>query len=368
MKRTCGNKQNVVCPHHAVARIDGCPFHDRQNIPLHTLARNIRPVSALASCNLVDFIQEDNSICLHALHSCARHLIHVDQASFFFLNQIIEGFGDFHLPFLGGSAKDIRQNILQIDVHLLRALSGDDSELGRIAFARLQFHHPFIQLAFPELLPQLLPRACVALRTGQRQLSFAVGLLHLRRRRKQQIQQALLGILLCLVFHLFQSLFAHHVDGNLHQVADHRLHVAPHIAHFGELAGFHLQKRRVRQLGQPAGNFRLAHAGRSNHDDVLRHDVIGQIGRQLLPARPIPQRHSHGALGCPLTHHMLVQLGHNLPWRQLFQHNLLIVCHCRQRNRHKFPITGPVFRRLGPQLLNRNLVVGVNADLAGNPK
>ena len=45
-----------------------------------------------------------------------------------------------------------------------------------------------------------------------------------------------------LVLHLFHLFRLHHADGGLHQVADHRLHVPAHVAHFGEFGRFHLDK------------------------------------------------------------------------------------------------------------------------------
>ena len=36
------------------------------------------------------------------------------------------------------------------------------------------------------------------------------------------------------VLHLAHALVSHHPDGDLHQVADHRLDIAPHVSHLGE--------------------------------------------------------------------------------------------------------------------------------------
>ena len=38
---------------------------------------------------------------------------------------------------------------------------------------------------------------------------------------------------------------------------------------------------------EAAGDLGLADAGRANHEDVLRRDVLGEIRRELLPPRPI---------------------------------------------------------------------------------
>src|SRR5579863_2172562 len=123
----------------------------------------------------------------------------------------------------------------------------------------------------------------------------------------------------------FQFLFPYHLDRDFHQIADHRLHVASHISHFSELRSFHLQKRRIRQLRQPARDFRLPHAGRADHDDVLGDHFFGQLRRQFLPPHAIAQSDRHCALRVFLSHHMLVQLRDDLAWRELVQRNLLFV-------------------------------------------
>ena len=128
-------------------------------------------------------------------------------------------------------------------------------------------------------------------------------------RRQQNIEQPLFGIQLGLVGNIFQLLFAHHVDGDLDQVADHRFHVAAHVADLGELRSFHFHEGRIRQLRQAARDFGFAHAGGPDHDDVLGDDFFGQFGRQLLPAHAIAQRDGDGALGVVLADDVFVELG-----------------------------------------------------------
>jgi hypothetical protein len=84
------------------------------------------------------------------------------------------------------------------------------------------------------------------------------------------------------------------------QIADHRFDVASHIAHFGELAGFHFQKRRIGQLRQPPRQFRFAHAGRPNHQDVLGHDLFRHFRVELLAADAVAQSNGDGLLGVAL--------------------------------------------------------------------
>ena len=104
---------------------------------------------------------------------------------------------------------------------------------------------------------------------------------------QQEIEQAIFRVLRRLVFHLEQPLFAHHFDTELDEVAHHRLDIAPDVADFGELGGFDLEKGRLRQPREPAGDLGLAHAGGTNHQDVLGCDFIRELGRELLPPSPV---------------------------------------------------------------------------------
>jgi hypothetical protein len=59
--------------------------------------------------------------------------------------------------------------------------------------------------------------------------------------------------------------------------------------------------RRRRDLG-------LAHAGRPDHQDVLRIDLLAQVIAQLLAPPAVPERHGHGALGVLLPDDEAVEL------------------------------------------------------------
>ena len=145
-------------------------------------------------------------------------------------------------------------------------------------------------------------------------LSLVLGL-----RRHQQIEQALFGVALGAVGHFVQPLLAHHVDGDVHQVADHRFDVAADVADFGELAGLHFQKRRIGELGQAPRELGFADAGGADHEDVLRHHLLGHFGLELLAADAVAQRDGDGALGVGLPDDVLVQLAHDLARRQLVE-------------------------------------------------
>ena len=116
--------------------------------------------------------------------------------------------------------------------------------------------------------------------------------------------------------HLLEPLLADHVDAELDEIADHRLDVAADVADLGELRRLDLDERRLREPRQPARDLGLADAGRPDHQDVLRRDLLGQLRRQLLPAHAVAQRDRDGALGGRLADDVLVELGDDLARRQ----------------------------------------------------
>ena len=152
-----------------------------------------------------------------------------------------------------------------------------------------------------------------------------------RRGRQQKVEQALLGIQLGLVCNVFQLLFAHHVDGDFDQIADHGFDIAADVADFGELRGFDLEEGRVGQLGQAARDLSFAHAGGADHDDVLGHDLVGQLGRELLAAHAVAQRDGDGALGVLLSDNVLVEFGDDFARGQFVQRDLFFFGGCRVR-------------------------------------
>ena len=134
--------------------------------------------------------------------------------------------------------------------------------------------------------------------------------------RQQDVQQPLLGVLRRLLADLFEPVIPHHVDGELDEVADHRFDVASHVADLSELGCLDLYEGRLCEPRQPPRDLGLPHAGRADHEDVLRSDLFGQFGGELLPPHPVAKRDGDRALGSGLTDHVLVQLGDNLTGRE----------------------------------------------------
>ncbi|ENN84360.1 hypothetical protein RHSP_21709 [Rhizobium freirei PRF 81] len=107
-------------------------------------------------------------------------------------------------------------------------------------------------------------------------------------------------------------LFAHQADADFDEVTDDLLDIAADIADFGELRGFDLDEGCAGKLGEAAGDFRLADAGRADHQDVLGHDFIAQLGFELLAAPAVAQCDRHGALGLMLADNITIEFGNDL--------------------------------------------------------
>ena len=100
------------------------------------------------------------------------------------------------------------------------------------------------------------------------------------RRRQQHVEHALLGGVRARARDLRIAGFARLLDRDLDEVADDGVDVAADVADLGELGRLDLDERRVGEPRQPARDLGLADAGRPDHQDVLRRDLLAQrLGR-----------------------------------------------------------------------------------------
>src|ERR1700690_2469782 len=281
---------------------------------------------AFAAGDLVDLIEKDDARVFHTVDGGARDLLHVDQALLFFLNQVLEGLINLHLPLLGALAEDIGQHVLDVHVHFLDALVGDDFKGREIALASFDFDGAVVQLAFAQLLPQFLAGAVGGFAqagAGVDHYATRAGIARTwRARRQKNIKQPLFGVELGFIRHIFQLFFANHFDGDLHQIANHGLNIPSDVADFRELGSFNLEEGRVGQFGEAAGDFGLAHAGGPDHDDVLRDDFFGHFGRELLPPHAVAQCDGDGALRIFLPDNVLVEFSDDFARRQFVERDL----------------------------------------------
>jgi len=128
---------------------------------------------------------------------------------------------------------------------------------------------------------------------------------------QQQVEDAVLGHLLRLFPDVLHLLLLHHAHGDLHEIADHGVHIAPHVTHFGKLRGLHLHKRRPGKKGQSPGDLCFSDTRGAYHEYIFRNDLFPQRIEQFLTANPIAQCDRHGLFGSRLTHDILVQNRHD---------------------------------------------------------
>ncbi|GBC78231.1 hypothetical protein HRbin08_01718 [bacterium HR08] len=287
-----------------------------------------------SSGDLINLVQEDDARLLDALQSDARHLLHVNELLLLLLDEIIHRLIHAHLSLLGAAgAEEAGDQLLNGDVHLLDALARDDLEApGEEAFADLDLDDAIVELPLAQELAQLLARALQLFEIGSFLEEGRLALLlfqeiaerrspplALSSRGQEQVQQALLRVLLRLIGHLLHLLGAHHVHGDVHEIADHGLDIAPDVSDLGEFRRLDLQEGRIREARQATRDLRLADARRPDHEDVLRNDVLSEIGRELLSADAIAQGDGDSPLGCRLADDVLIQLFDDLTRRQLVQ-------------------------------------------------
>ena len=130
--------------------------------------------------------------------------------------------------------------------------------------------------------------------------------------RQQRIEHALFRGILCTVPDPGHGLFAGHLDGDVHEIADDAVDLAPDVTDLGELGCLDLHEGRLRQPRKAARNFRLAHACRADHEDVFGCNLAAQRLIHLHAAPAVPQRDRNGTLGFILSDDVLVQFLDNL--------------------------------------------------------
>ena len=179
------------------------------------------------------------------------HLLGVDQPRLLLLQQDLARLGDGQPAAPRAPAEEAGQHVLQVDVHLLDALRGEDLERGegrsrtststcggRAGRARS------CSRSFSRVARKLVGRGLAAPPRLRRAGGRGGG-----SSRSSSCSSTLRSRL---VPHLLLLLAAHHVHRRLRQVAHHGLHVAAHVADLGELARPRPSGRGCRR-GGPAG-------------------------------------------------------------------------------------------------------------------
>ena len=103
-----------------------------------------------------------------------------------------------------------------------------------------------------------------------------------------------------------------HVDGQVQQVADHRLDIPPVIPDLGVLRRLDLDERGIDESREATGDLGLAHPGGADHDDVLGGDFTGGLRREPTQSPAITHRHRHCLLGRILADDIAIKFSNNL--------------------------------------------------------
>ena len=190
--------------------------------------------------------------------------------------------------------------------------------LGRIL--DLDFDLEILQLAAHQLTAQLirlLGDALLFLRGQFRLLGFVAqqhvnGVDRLAVRMQDEVDDAVLGKHGSACLDLLARFLLADADAGFNQIADDALHIASDIADLSELRRLNLDERRIHQLRQTACDFRLAHAGRSHHQDVLGHNLLANLLGKLCAAITVAQGDRDRTLGVVLTDDIAIQFANDL--------------------------------------------------------
>ncbi len=250
----------MVGTHHAVFGVDGTAFDQRQQVTLYPFARDIRATRFTPFADLVDLVDEDDTLVFDGGDHLILELLRVDQARCLLLDQLLESILDLQLALLGLTLAHILEQALQLIGHLFHARRCHDLDT-HLRRRQLQLDLLVIEFALTQLLAEDLAGVAVWL------LILAPALAG---GGQQGIEDALFGGLFGAETVLLDLLFAHHLHRHIGQIADDGVHLLADVTHLGEFCGFDLDEGGVGQLGQTAGNLGLSHPGRANHQDVFR--------------------------------------------------------------------------------------------------
>jgi len=292
----------VVGLHRPVLGSDGRALDQRQQVALHALARDVRADRLLATCHLVDLVDEDDAVLLGVGERLDLELVLVDELAGLLVGEELQGLAHLHLAGAGAVAAEVLEHRLQLLLHLFHSRRRHDLDAGRQA-TQLDLDLAIVELLLPQHLAELL--AGLPVRRLRRRIG---GEAQHARPRQQRIEHALLGGIERPLAHFRHLALARHFHGDVRQLLDDRVDVTADVADLGELGGLDLDERRVGELRQAARDLGLADPGRADHEDVLRGDLLAQRLAHLHAPPAVAQRNRHGALGCLLPDDVLVEL------------------------------------------------------------
>ncbi len=312
------DEQNVVGPDGTVLGVDGGAFDDRQQVALHSLARDVGPAArALIACDLVDLVDEDDARLLGEVTAVWLIFSGSISASISCCSKIGRAW-----PTVMRRVCDclgmIFSNMFWRSISICSKLpapridTGAIERPGNVISTSRSSSSPSCSRAFILSRDRWRRRCCLG-GLGR------VDVLPRRRGgwRQEQVEQLLFDAVLGLVDDFLALGVAHQTDRGLDEVADQAFDVAADIADLGVLGGLGFHERRAHEHRQPPGDLGLAHARRADQHDVLGRDLLAQVVGKLAAPPPVAQRDGDSSLGIGLAHDVAIELSHNLPRRQL---------------------------------------------------
>ncbi len=233
----------MISLHRAVGCIDGASLNNRQQIPLHSLAADVRSTAAssraTACDNLVDFVKKNDAVLLGPLDGKADHLVVINQLVGLLLKEDIARVAYFQSLGFPATGNHLLEHALHARIHFHSRRSAKHSGDFRLSL-HLQVNFAVLHLAAFDLLAKAVARALAAI------ARFFI-LIPRGRLGKQRIEQSLLHGGFRTDPHRFRQFSPHEGDGNIHEVAHEAFNVPTEVADFGELARFHLHERSAHQ-------------------------------------------------------------------------------------------------------------------------
>src|SRR5262249_21871154 len=169
MKCPGRDKQYVVGFHRPMLGIDGSSLDQRQQVTLHALARYIGAAHALAACDLVDLVEENDSVLLDCSYCFLPQLLIVEQFVGFLVDQYIVRFLDRDSARLGTPTAELSKNVADIDGTHLCPWHPRNLEHRHASAARLYLDLDFLVVEFSvaQLFAETFARSRACSRTDE---------------------------------------------------------------------------------------------------------------------------------------------------------------------------------------------------------
>src|SRR6266852_5432244 len=157
MERSARDKEYMVGFHHSVLGGDGSALHEREQVPLHALARNVGADRLPAVRDFVDLVEKHDAVLLDVGKRLGTQVLVVHQASRLLVGEHPHRFADLHPAQFSPAAAEILKHPLDLLCQLLHPGRGEYLHV-RLLRRHFDFDLPVVELALAQFLAKLLPR------------------------------------------------------------------------------------------------------------------------------------------------------------------------------------------------------------------